>query len=290
MRHSLKVLLASAAAGGLAAGMALASAPAGALPAKAAKDHAPTRAQVERLIKRMTAPNKPAPAPQGFTPEVAAGTAAMDSYNWSGYADVSSTAQYFTKVSGGWTVPEVTCTPEDRIDANWVGIDGANDETVEQTGTLSWCYEGSAHYYSWYEMYPAGSVTVGTTVNPGDKITASVTRKNTKYTLKLTDATTAGNNVTETASCALTACLDESAEWITERPAFSIGITPLAQFSSVKFTSASATGGGTTASITGFATAWDMTMVDGTDTYPLDSTSKLNAKGNAFTNAWLNSY
>lgn len=269
--------------------MSLASLPAGAQPAKA-KHHAPTRAQVERLIRHITAPNQSAPRPAGFAPQASANTTDAYSFNWSGYADVSSTKQYFTKVSGGWTVPAVTCTPEDRIDANWVGIDGATNGTVEQTGTISWCYEGSPVYYSWYEMYPAGSVTVGTTVQAGDKITASVTRKSAKYTLKLTDATTAGNNIDVTASCGLSTCLDQSAEWITERPAFSIGIVPLAQFSTVKFTSASATGGGTTGGVTAFHTALDISMVDATDAYYLDSTSKLNAKGNQFSNTWLNSY
>src|SRR5580658_564795 len=35
------------------------------------------------------------------------------SYNWSGYADTSTTANTFTKVSGAWTTPAVTCSAED---------------------------------------------------------------------------------------------------------------------------------------------------------------------------------
>ena len=35
---------------------------------------------------------------------------ASGSFNWSGYADTASKAQTFTKVSGAWTTPSVTCT------------------------------------------------------------------------------------------------------------------------------------------------------------------------------------
>lgn len=284
MRNSWKVLAASAAAGGLAIGMSLASIPAGSLSA------ASSRAQATSALRHVVAPNKPAPTPKGMAPQVSNGTIAAYSYNWSGYADLSTTQQYFTKVSGSWTVPAVTCSPEDRLASVWVGLDGANDSTVEQTGTTSQCFEGTAYYYTWWEMYPTGSVLVGTSVKPGDKITASVTRSGTKYTLKLTDATTAGNNISKTATCALATCVDKSAEWITERPAYSIGVVPLAQFSPVKFTAASATGGGTTGAISAFATPWNITMIDATDSYTLDSTGALKSAGKAFTNQWINSY
>lgn len=292
MRHSWKVLFASAAAGGLAVGMSLASLPAGMLSAaKVAPHHAPTRAQVTAMLRNMTAPNKPAPMPRGLAPQVvSAGTVGAGSYNWSGYAAMNSTPQYFTRVAGSWTVPAVKCTPEDRLVSNWVGLDGAADSTVEQTGTTSWCFQGVAYYYSWYEMYPTGTVEVGSSVKPGDKITASVLRKGTTYTLRLTDTTTAGNTVAATATCALTFCLDESAEWVTERPAYPIGIVPLAQFSALRFAAASATGGGVKGPITAFGTAVDFTMVDATDTYALDQTSTLNATKNGFGNKWLNSY
>jgi len=125
----------------------------------------------------------------GPTPGVAGEITDTGSYNWAGYANVSTTAGAFTKVSGAWGVPAVTCTSEDRITSEWVGLDGFSTDTVEQDGTSSQCFEGVALYYSWYEMYPAGTVEVGTTVAPGDSISASVTRSGTSYTLKLTDST-----------------------------------------------------------------------------------------------------
>jgi hypothetical protein len=215
----------------------------------------------------------------------------VGSFNWSGYADTSSTSGTFTKVSGSWKVPKVTCTTEDRISSQWVGLDGATTDTVEQTGTAEQCFEGKAIYTSWYEMYPASTVTVGKTVASGDSISASVTRSGTAYTLKLTDSTHTANNLTHKASCAATTCLDESAEWITERPAYSTtGIVPEAQIATVTFTGGSETASGKTASISGYSGAIDdIECVDSTDTYAIETTSGLTS-GAEFTNTWKNSY
>ena len=73
------------------------------------------------------------------------------STNWAGYADVLHHGQgTFTNVSGSWTVPKLTCTKEDRITSDWVGLDGFSSATVEQDGTASQCFEGTPVYYSWY--------------------------------------------------------------------------------------------------------------------------------------------
>ena len=84
-----------------------------------------------------------------------------------------------------------------------------------------------------------GTIEVGTTLKPGDKISASVTRTGTSYALKLTDSTTSGNNISVTKTCALATCKDTSAEWISERPSFSIGIVPQAHYNAFKLTSGS---------------------------------------------------
>jgi hypothetical protein len=223
-------------------------------------------------------------------PGVAASTRAS-STNWAGYADVSTTDGTFTNVSGSWTVPKLTCTKEDRITSDWVGLDGFSSATVEQDGTASQCFEGTPVYYSWYEMYPAGTVEVGASVTAGDKISASVARSGSSYTLKLTDSTRTANSFTKTASCPTSTCVDTSAEWIAERPAFTTtGIVPEAQFSSVKFSSASEKASGRTSTISGFSgTNYDITCLDSTGTYDIVATSGLTG-GNAFTSTWKNSY
>jgi hypothetical protein len=219
-----------------------------------------------------------------------ANTSMTTSFNWAGYADVSNTHGHFTRVSGAWTVPSVACTAEDRITSDWVGLDGFSSSTVEQDGTVSQCFEGRAVYYTWYEMYPAGTIAVGTTVAAGDKIKASVSRSGSAYTLALTDSTRGANSFTRHATCAATTCPDTSAEWIAERPGYSIGIAPEAQFATVPFSAASETAAGRTSTISGYTgTNWDITTMDATGSYDIASASGLTG-GNAFKAFWKNSY
>ena len=65
----------------------------------------------------------------------------VSSLNWSGYADTASTpaADTVLTVTGTWTVPAVTSTAGNGVaaySAIWVGINGFDDGTVEQLGTL----------------------------------------------------------------------------------------------------------------------------------------------------------
>jgi hypothetical protein len=220
----------------------------------------------------------------------AAGTTATTSFNWSGYADVSPTTGAFTKVSGSWTTPGVTCSAEDQITSNWVGLDGFSDATVEQLGTISWCYERSPVYFTWYEMFPAGTVEVGTTLQAGDKIAASVTRSGQNYILKLTDSTHTGNSFTHAATCATATCKDTSAEWISERPSFSTGMVPQAHYNAFTITQGAETANGKSGTIGSFATNDSITMIDSTQAYNLTAVSKLSGAGNSFTTTFKNSY
>jgi hypothetical protein len=242
---------------------------------------AAARATLTRDIRELGAPMRSA----GVKSATATG-----SYNWSGYADTDSTTGSFTKVSGSWVVPTVSCTTEDRILSAWVGLDGFNSSTVEQDGTLSWCYEDKALYYSWYEMYPKGTIVVGTKVKPGDHISASVTRTGTSYAIKLTDSTTSGNNLSVTKTCAASSCLDTSAEWIAERSSYSTtGYLPLAPFGAWKLTSGSVKRGSTTGTIASFA-PYDITMIDSTQAYDLSTVSGLSSGNSVFTATWKDSY
>jgi Peptidase A4 family len=217
------------------------------------------------------------------------GVTATGSFNWSGYADTATKNQTFTKVSGAWTTPSVTCNAEDQITSNWVGLDGFNSNTVEQLGTISWCFQHTPTYFTWYEMFPAGTVEVGTALKPGDKISASVTRTGTSYALKLTDSTTTGNNISVTKTCALATCLDTSAEWISERPSFSIGIVPQAHYNAFKLTSGAQTSNGKAGTIGSGPGVNAITMIDATQTYNLNTVSGL-TRAKIFSTTWKNSY
>jgi hypothetical protein len=216
------------------------------------------------------------------------GMSAVGSYNWSGYADVSATANTFTKVSGQWRTPRVRCNREDQLSYEWVGIDGYSDHTVEQDGTLGWCFEHHPTYFTWWEMYPAAVITVGNALHPGDRVAASVTRSGTSYTLAVTDFTHSVNSFSTTQTCAT--CLNTSVEWIAERPAFGIGIAPLADYGHWTLSQASETAGSTTGTISSYPGDQEIDMVDATGTYPLSLSSGLSSTGTVFTTHWTNSY
>jgi hypothetical protein len=143
------------------------------------------------------------------------GLTQVQSTNWSGYADTGSG---YSTVTGSWTEPTATCSSRTTsLAAFWVGIDGYSSDSVEQDGTLVECYRGTAYYYTWWEMYPANAIqVVGETLKPGDKISASVARSGTSYTLKVTDSTHTANSFSTTQTCS--SCANSSAEWIAEAP------------------------------------------------------------------------
>jgi Peptidase A4 family len=163
-----------------------------------------------------------------------------ESTNWSGYA-VTGNDGAFNSVSASWTEPTATCDDNgDEYAAFWVGLDGYNSDSVEQTGTDSDCDGGTPSYYGWYEMYPADPVYFNNPVNPGDSMSASVVFSGSEtYTITLTD-NTEGWTQQETEN---EAGLDNSsAEVITEAPSSEDGPLPLADFGTVNFSGASANG------------------------------------------------
>ena len=221
------------------------------------------------------------PGGHGTRPLVSRGghANATTSTNWSGYAAASGT---YTSVSASWTEPTGTCSGSAKYSSFWVGLDGYNSSTVEQTGSEVDCSGSTPEYYSWYEMYPAYPVNFSNTVRPGDHFTGSVTHTSgSSYTLKLSD-TTQGWSHTVTKS--LSGAANSSAEVIAEAPCCTAsgGILPLAHFSPVTFTSASVNG-----SAIGNFSPTQIIMADsaGRDK---DSVSSLSG-GNSFTVTWLRS-
>jgi Peptidase A4 family len=217
------------------------------------------------------------------------------SYNWSGYADSESGTNTVSYASGNWIMPGVVCptapyTNQDAFLANWVGIDGFSDGTVEQLGTAAQCYEGVTYYYVWYEMFPAGTIEEGTTAcindnvncpRPGDQISASVTvtpgtSGNNNYELKLSDHTRPQESFSTSASCASATCVDSSGEWVIERPAFELPfgaqILPLTDYGRTFFTAGDIVSGGKFSNIQGFndGPVYDMPMMDDSTSYYLD--------------------
>lgn len=220
-----------------------------------------------------------------------AGTTLTGSYNWSGFADVEAGSTRVSSISSQWVFPYVQCPSgnnryQDLITAQWIGIDGWASGTVEQLGTATQCFEGATYNYVWYEMYPNGTIEEGTAAcindnvdcpQPGDQISAWVTATPAgKYKLTLTDWSRPQESFSVTESCAPSTCVDSSAEWIVERPAFDLSfgsqIVPLGDFFQAGFFNGQLTSGGKTTDIEGFkgGTVNDILMVDDTDSYLLD--------------------
>ena len=206
--------------------------------------------------------------------------AETESTNWSGYAATGKNGA-FTSVSASWTEPTATCTSSsDKYAAFWVGLDGYNSDSVEQTGTDSDCAGRTPDYYGWYEMYPAYPVDYSNPVSPGDSMSASVTFSGTEtYTLVLKDVT---RGWTKTITKKEAGLDRSSAEVITEAPSSESGVLPLADFGTVDYTAAKANG----ASLESKAPT-EIIMVDSSGNQE-DSTSAITSAG-AFHNTWIRS-
>jgi Peptidase A4 family len=200
------------------------------------------------------------------------------STNWSGYA-VTGNDGAFSSVSSSWTEPSASCDDSgDEYAAFWVGLDGFNSDSVEQTGTDSDCDGGTPSYYGWYEMYPADPVYFNNPVEPGDIMSAAVSFSGTDtYTITLTDNS---EGWTQTETEHESGLANSSAEVITEAPSSEEGPLPLADFGTVSF-SGSAANGESMASL-------DPTQIImvGNSGDQLDTTGSMDNSGD-FNNTWL---
>jgi hypothetical protein len=178
----------------------------------------------------------PAVSPRQHRPRIALGPAPnqpgndnriFESANWSGYAVIGAA---FTHARGSWIVPNVDCAVNPNgASSFWVGIDGWNNDTVEQTGTESQCEGHKLVSYAWYEFFPHAGVTITSIqVLPGDNMSAEVVYDGSEFVVTITDLTTAESYST---SSAVPGAQRTSAEWIAE----SNGYTGLPDFDAVRF-------------------------------------------------------
>ena len=275
-----------------------------------ARQHAQTVAAHHAFVKYMSS-HAPMMRATGASATLSTSSTVSEvgSVNWSGFADVQNTAGTgpgttpISSVSGSWTIPRVNCVSgqyrnEDVIVAQWVGLDGFNDDTVEQLGTEAECFEGVEYYFEWSEMFPSGTVGQGTTAcindntdcpQPGDQIQASVvstpgTGGNNDYTLKLTDFSDSAQNFSDPATCPATECLNSSAEWIVERPAYDLyfgpQIVPQADYGRTAFTNGTVGTGSKSTTIENYPGAvYDVAMVDDTESYILSCPGQFGPPG-----------
>ena len=224
--------------------------------------------------------------------------------NWAGY--VATGGGPYTSVTATWTVPNVSCpaSASDGYSSQWIGIDGAVSDTVEQIGTYADCGGANAttaSYGAWYEMLGDQAVNGGAQVNltpgsaypvaAGDSMSATVSYDgiSSVWTLTINDSTRPWLNPSTT-HITWSAPEDASAEWIAERPELCNGagcsLASLADFGTTTFTNASAVANGTTGSIAALDGVPAEMVRSDTDSTLLAEPSPLSA-GDVFTVAWF---
>jgi hypothetical protein len=117
----------------------------------------------------------------------------VESSNWSGYAQSTSTKGKFKAVKDFWKVPKVnTSVSGNQFSADWVGIGGFSDQTLVQDGTEADHVNGHAQYDAWTEIIPAPEVVLKNfTIHPGDRMEGLVQEtKSGTWLMKVFDLTT----------------------------------------------------------------------------------------------------
>jgi len=223
-----------------------------------------TVTQVAQPVTQVTQPLAPNSAASSNT-----------SLNWSGYVASNGT---FTSVTGTWIVPTVSSTDATAADATWVGIGGAESQTLIQAGTQAVVNNsGGISYEAWYETLPQATQPISLGVAPGDSITATVSETSpNEWAISVTDNTTDKSfetNVQYDASLS-------SAEWIEEMPTDGTNLIPLDNFGTVSFINGATVQNGTSATIAQSG-AQPITMINQAD-QTLASPSALGAGGESF--------
>lgn len=177
------------------------------------------------------------------------------SENWSGYAAHRDGVRFRT-LSAEWLVPAPSCrSGSPGYSSMWVGLGGyrVSSTALEQAGVEVDCTaSGSARYFGWYELVPAGPHTVSLDVHPGDLIRGVVGVRGHRVTILLQDVT---SHRTFWKSFHPSEIDTTSADWILEAPSectFSgrCLTLPLADFGRITvFDAHATTAGGHTATI-----------------------------------------
>jgi hypothetical protein len=216
--------------------------------------------------------------------------AAGTSRNWAGYAvtPTASTTPIVISVFGTWTQPTITCPEPNAAAYFWVGLDGWNNNTVEQIGSWGRCVNGNPVYEIWWEMYP-DPPNIIRAINPGDVLTASVGYSpgaNT-YILSITNRTQQNGFSTVQTCPAGQTCNNNSAEWIAEAPGNPT--VPLANYGQVTFSGASFIDANGATHTPNPGTPWlrtQITQASGGTTYATPGATS--SDGRVFTVTWNN--
>lgn len=194
----------------------------------------------QRVARRQAARgSRPLERVGGLDPE-SSGNDTQVSYstNWSGSViDSPPSGESWETVTAEFTVPDPSGSSGASASA-WVGIDGDSCTTaILQTGVD---FTVGSGYDAWYEWYPDYAYDFTLSISSGDVIKTTVTASSSKAGKAVIENVTTGKTVTKSLTSSSALCL-ENAEWIVEDFEEDGSLVTLADFGTVKFTSATAT-------------------------------------------------
>lgn len=205
-------------------------------------------AHAARAASRRSSPRLPATDVHGN--EIAGAinetTQVEYSSNWAGAVLIGTG---YKSVTGTFVVPTPS-TPSggssrtEYAASAWVGIDGDTaSNSILQTGVDFYVEGTEVGYDAWYEWYPDYAYDFsGITISAGDTIKVTVTATSTKAGTAVVENVSTGKTVSETFTNESNVLEELNAEWIVEDFEEGDELVPFADFGTVTFTSASATG------------------------------------------------
>ena len=160
------------------------------------------------------------------------------STNWAGAVQIGTG---FTLVSGTITVPSVNTGDANAAASAWVGIDGDTCQTaILQTGVS---FYGDGSFDAWYEWIPDYSYSFSNfAMKAGDQIRMTVDATSKKTGVATLENLSTGKTVSHTFKTTPSTLCETNAEWIVEDFESGSELVPFADFGSVTFTDAYATG------------------------------------------------
>ncbi|KAH6608292.1 peptidase a4 family [Trichoderma cornu-damae] len=159
------------------------------------------------------------------------------SSNWAGAVQIGTG---YNRVTGTIIVPRATGGTNAAASA-WVGIDGDTCQTaILQTG-VSFYSDGS--YDAWYEWIPDYSYSFSNfALSEGDQIRMTVDASSKTKGVATLENLTTGKSVSHTFTNPPSTLCETNAEWIVEDFQEGSSLVPFANFGTVTFTNATASG------------------------------------------------
>lgn len=176
---------------------------------------------------------------------------------WAGWVNVNPPKPpgSYQSAFAMWTVPKVSCDFGEMAAASeWVGIDGFNESTVEQTGTETDCVLGQGTYGAWFELFGtnvddgfAVDLPGNDHIHPGDRVSAQVVAGQGsggsgfpgagEYLFYMFNFTEGWSwQIIEPSSALTPAPPNQTLEWIVEQPSCFWVCQELAKYGLVSFT------------------------------------------------------